>query len=378
MNLRNLKDAKSRRQFLEKELKINLENIKKAFIHNENQITVENLIGETTLPLGVAGPIRIKNLKFKSQNQYYIPLATTEGALVASVNRGCKAINQSGGAIVFFEENGVTRGPVYETGNLETGFWFLNWLKNNEDLIKKTAEKTSSHLKYLKFEGRVVGSYTFVRFYFDTEEAMGMNMVTFATNEINGLIKEKTGISCLSISGNYCIDKKPSWLNFILGRGISLWVETVIKKEVVRKVLNTSPKKIFDVWLAKNFIGSAISGSLGFNAHFANIVASFFAATGQDLAHVVEGSMGISTTKLESNDDLYFSIYIPSIMIGLVGGGMRLTIKKEAIDITKAKTKKELVEVLGGAVLAGELSLLASLAEGSLAKAHKSLGRINK
>jgi len=375
MTLKDFTDAKNRREYLEKKLNIKLENIKKAAIHNEEEITVENLIGETTLPLGIAGPIKIRNSKFKSQN-YYIPLATTEGALVASVNRGCKAVNQSGGVKVFLEKIGTTRGPVYETKNLEKGFWFLDWLKKNENLIKKTAEKTSSHLKYLKFDGKVIGPYTFVRFYFDTGKAMGMNMATFATDEINKLIEEKTGISCLALSGNFCVDKKPSWLNFILGRGISLWAEAIIKKEVVEEVLKTTPQKIFDVWLAKNITGSIISGSLGFNAHFANIVAAFFAATGQDLAHVIEGSMGITTTKLEDNGDLYFSIYLPSVMIGVVGGGTNLAIKKEAIKITKAKTKEELAEVLAGAVLAGELSLLASLAERSLAKAHKKLGRI--
>jgi len=375
MTLKYFKDVKSRRQYLEKKLNIKLENIKKALLHDEKEITVENLIGETTLPLGVAGPIKIQKSKFKSQN-YYIPLATTEGALVASVNRGCKAINQSGGVKIFLEKIGTTRGPVYKTGNLEKGFWFLDWLKKNENLIKKTAEKTSSYLKYLKFDGKVIGPYTFLRFYFDTGKAMGMNMVTFATYEINKLIEEKTGISCLAISGNFCVDKKPSWLNFNLGRGVSLWAEAIIKKKVVEEVLKTTPKKIFEVWLAKNMVGSLVSGSLGFNAHFANIVASFFAATGQDLAHVVEGSMGISTTKLESNGNLYFSIYLPSVMIGVVGGGTNLAIKKEAIKITQAETKEELAGVLAGAVLAGELSLLASLAEGSLAEAHKKLGRV--
>ena len=375
MIIKDFTDVKSRRQYLEKKLNIKLENIKKASLHEEKEITVENLIGETTLPLGVAGPIKIQKSKFKSQN-YYIPLATTEGALVASVNRGCKAVNQSGGVKVFLEKIGTTRGPVYETGNLEKGFWFLDWLKKNENLIKKTAEKTSSYLKYLKFDGKVIGPYTFLRFYFDTGKAMGMNMVTFATYEINKLIEEKTGISCLALSGNFCVDKKPSWLNFNLGRGVSLWAEAIIKKKVVEEVLKTTPKKIFDVWLAKNMVGSLVSGSLGFNAHFANIVASFFAATGQDLAHVVEGSMGITATKLEDNGDLYFSIYLPSVMIGVVGGGTNLAIKKEAIKITQAETKEELAGVLAGAVLAGELSLLASLAEGSLAEAHKKLGRV--
>jgi len=374
MKLTDFLRTDNRRKFLEKSLHINLNNIKKAHISDEKEITTENLIGETTLPLGVAGPIKVKNQKLKIKD-YYIPLATTEGALIASVNRGCKAINKSGGALVFIENIGITRGPVYETENLEKGFWFLQWLKDNEKIIKEEAEKTSTYLRYKKFEGKVIGPYTYIRFSFDSDNAMGMNMVTFAVEKINQLIKKKTGISCLALSGNYCIDKKPAWLNFLFGRGISAWAETIVKREVVKEVLKTLPEKIFEVWLAKNIIGSTIAGSLGFNAHFANIVAAFFAATGQDLAHSVEGSLGITTAKLLKNGNLYFSIYLPSIILGYVGGGTKMAIKKEAIKITKAKNRQELAINLTAAVLAGELSLLASLAEGSLAKAHKKLGR---
>lgn len=374
MSLSKFKDSDKRRQFLEKELKIKLSQIGKAHIEDENLIHCENLIGETTLPLGIAGPIKIRNSKFKIRN-YYIPLATTEGALVASVNRGCKAINQSGGVKVFVERVGITRGPVYETENLEKGLWFLNWLKKNKKKIKEAAEKTSSHLKLLRFQGKVIGPYTFIRFYFDTDEAMGMNMATIGVDSLNQLIEKETGIKCLSLSGNYCLDKKPGWLNFIEGRGFVGWGEVILPQKVVNAILKTSSQKIFQVWLAKNIIGSVISGSLGFNNHFANIVAAFFAATGQDLAHTVEGSLGITTTKLLINGDLSFSVYLPSIILGIVGGGTKLKIKKEALAIIGAKSSEELAQVLVGAVLAGEISLLASLSEGSLAKAHKKLGR---
>jgi hydroxymethylglutaryl-CoA reductase (NADPH) len=375
MKLSQFKNTSERREFLEKEMKINLQYIKKAHIEDEKNINCENLIGETTLPLGVAGPIKIKNLKLKIKNYFYIPLATTEGALVASVNRGCKAINQSGGANVFVNKIGTTRGPVYQVKNLEQAFWFLNWLKKNEKKIKKQAEKTSAHLKYLKFETKILGVYVYVRFYFDCQEAMGMNMVTIAVDAINQLIEKETGIKCLSISGNFCIDKKPAWLDFFLGRGREVWAEVVLKEKVVKEILKTETQKLFEVWLTKIQLGSMVSGSLGFNGHFANIVAAFFAATGQDLAHVVEGSLGITTTKLLPNGDLYFSIYMPSVMIGKVGGGTKMEIKKEAIAIIGAKDSNQLAQILGAAVLAGEISLLSSLAEGSLVKAHTSLGR---
>ena len=374
MNLKDFKTTKDRREFLEKKLKIKLENISKAHVDDEKTINCENLIGSTTVPLGVAGSLKIQNSEFRIQN-YFIPLATTEGALVASVSRGCKAINLSGGAKTFVENVGVTRGPVFETSGLQESFVFKKWLKDNFELLKMEAEKTSSYLKLKELGTRIVGTYVYVRFYFDTDQAMGMNMITIATDSINRLIETKTKIKCLSVSGNFCIDKKPAWLNFISGRGKRVWAEVILRKEVVKEVLKTTPEKFFEVWLAKCMIGSAMSGSLGFNAHFANIVAAFFASTGQDLAHVVEGSMGITTSKVLKNGDLYVSVYLPAVMIGTVGGGTKLKTKQEALSIIGAKNSIELAEVLGGAVLAGEISLLASLAEGSLAETHEKLGR---
>jgi hydroxymethylglutaryl-CoA reductase (NADPH) len=348
--------------------------ISQALYDKNEPIHCENLIGATILPLGVAGPLRIRNSQSVIRN-YSIPLATTEGALVASVNRGCKAINLSGGATTVVEFAGTTRGPVFETSGIEESLKFKKWLDVNFNLLKKIAEKTSSHLKLFKLGTRITGHLVYVRFYFDTGEAMGMNMVTIATDTIIRIIETKAKIKCLSISGNFCADKKPSWLNFISGRGKRVWAEVVLKKQVIEKILRTTPQKLFDVWLSKCLIGSIMSGSMGFNAHFANVVAAFYAATGQDLAHVVEGSIGLTTMKLLKNNSLYISVYLPDVMIGLVGGGTKLKIKKEALLIINAKNSAELAQVLAGAVLAGEISLLASLAEGSLAKAHKKLGR---
>lgn len=374
MNLRNLKTTKTRRDFIEKKLKIKLENISKAHIDDEKLIHCENLIGETTLPLGIAGPIRIKNSKSKIKD-YYIPLATTEGALVASVNRGCKAISLSGGARTFAEDIGATRGPVFKTSGIKESRQLKLWIENNFQLIKSEAEKTSSHLKLKKIETKIAGIYVYLRLYFDTQEAMGMNMVTIATEKICQLIEKKTKNKSLAISGNFCIDKKPAWLNFISGRGKEVLAEVVLKKEIVKQVLKTTPEKFFDVWTAKCSVGSALAGSLGFNGHFANIVAAFFASTGQDLGHIVEGSLGLTFTKVLENKNVYVSVYLPSIMIGTVGGGTKLKTKQEALSIIGAKNSIELAEVLGGAVLAGEISLIASLSQGSLAAVHKKLGR---
>jgi len=348
--------------------------ISQALYDRKEPIHCENLIGATIIPLGVAGPLHVKSAKLKVQS-YKIPLATTEGALVASVNRGCKAIRLSGGAVGKVELVGVTRGPVFETTGIKKSFWFKNWLADNFQHLKKVAEKTSSYLKLLKHDVKLTGHLVYVRFYFDTGEAMGMNMVTLATEALNSYIEKKTGVKALALTGNFCVDKKPSWLNFISGRGKEVWSEVVLKEQVIKKVLKTSPQKLFDVWLSKCLVGSAISGSMGFNSHFANVIAAFFAATGQDLAHVAESSLGLTNMKLLTNNDLYVSVYLPDVMLGFIGGGMKLKIKKEALALTGAQNAQELAMVLGGAVLAGEISLLASLAEGSLAKAHARLGR---
>lgn len=377
MKLNDYKNPKDRLEFLEKMLNLKLKKIKQAFIDDPKDIHCENLIGETTLPLGVVGPLKIFSLlkqREKARN-YFVPLATSEGALIASINRGCKAISLSGGVIAVFEKTGVTRGPVFVSKNIEESMNFKEWLNKNFTIMSKAAYETSNHLSLKKMTIKVVGVYIYIRFYFDTEKAMGMNMATVATKRIVDLIEKKTVVRCLSLAGNFDIDKKPAWLNFINQRGYSAWAEVLLPKKTVEDTLKTTPEKIFEVWLAKCMIGSAISGSLGFNAHFANVVAAFYAAIGQDLAHVVEGSMGITIVKMMKNSDLYFSVYLPALLVGIIGGGTKLATKKEALAIIGAKTPEELVEVLAGTVLAGEISLLASLAEGSLAKAHMKLGR---
>ncbi|OGK20142.1 hypothetical protein A3C23_01415 [Candidatus Roizmanbacteria bacterium RIFCSPHIGHO2_02_FULL_37_13b] len=373
LKLTDLKRVNQRKEFLEKELAINLKDIASVLIDDEKDVHCENLIGAISLPLGVAGPINIQGKYINGD--YFLPLATSEGALVASVNRGCKVVNQSGGVLTNVEQVGTSRAPVFETSGIRQGLIIKKWLHENFHEIKKVTKSTSSHLELLDIKVQIIGVYVFVRFLFDSEDAMGMNMVTIATEKIIEFINKQTDTVNLSIAGNYEVDKKPAWLNMISGRGKRIWAESIIKNTQIIDTLKTTPQKIFDVWLAKCMIGSAISGSLGFNSHFANIVAAFYAATGQDLAHTVEGSLGVTTTKILSNQDLYFSVYLPDIMIGTIGGGTRLKTQAEAINIIGVKKSYELAEVLAAAVLAGELSLLASLAEGSLAKAHSKLGR---
>ncbi|MBI2315038.1 hydroxymethylglutaryl-CoA reductase [Candidatus Daviesbacteria bacterium] len=382
-NLRNFPSAQKRREFLEQELDIKLDKIS-GFNFPEEQVlgrNIENLIGSTQLPLGVAGPLLIRPGGVKAHLRgvlRYIPLATTEGALVASVSRGCKAIAESGGAEVFVEEVGITRGPVFKVKNLKGGLETKKWIDDHFPDIAKITEQTSNHLTLKKIGCRLVGRNLFARFYYDCQEAMGMNMVTIATQQAIELIEKQTKAKCISVAGNFDIDKNSAWLNFISGRGKRVWAEVILPKSAVKEVLKTTPQKLAEIVYRKCLLGSIMSGSLGFNAHFANIVAAIFAATGQDLAHTVEGSLGITTAEVLDNGNLHFSVYLPSLVAGTIGGGTSLPTQQEALKLMKVNGVLEYAAVTSTAVLAGELSLLASEAEGSLAKAHQQLGRNQK
>lgn len=376
MNIRLFTSVSDRRKAVEKQVGVSLSNIGSYSLSESVASTrnCENMIGVAQVPMGVAGPLRVKSLKSKVKN-YYIPLATTEGALVASVSRGCKAITESGGASVDSHTVGATRGPVFRMKNLKEHDQLYRYLKTNLDELNTIAQQTSHHLKLERLLTRGVGRYRYVRFVFDTDDAMGMNMATIATQALVSHIEKKLGISCVSVAGNFDVDKKPSWLNAIENRGTKVWAEVTIPEDVLLHTLKTTAKRVYDVWLAKCMIGSALSGSMGFNAQFANVIAAMFLATGQDLGHVGEGSIGITTAEIVDGNNLYVSVTLPDLMVGIIGGGTGLATQKEALSIIGAKTSREFAEVVGAAVLAGEVSLLSSLAEGTLAKAHKKLAR---
>ncbi|MBU0998258.1 hydroxymethylglutaryl-CoA reductase [Patescibacteria group bacterium] len=356
-------------------------NINKTIL-TENTVkgNCENFIGATQVPLGLAGPLKIylQNIKGKAQKkEIMIPLSTTEGALVASINRGLKATYISKGIKTYVENVGVTRGPLFRVKNIKEAQKITLYIEKNINKLKKIARNYSPHINLLKVNTQFVGKNLWLRLYFDTSEAMGMNMVTYVSEVIALKVQNDLKVKCTSLSGNFCSDKKPSWSNFILGRGKKVWAETVIKKNIVERVLKTQPKKIVEIVKNKSQLGSIITGSLGFNAHFANIIAALYLSLGQDLGHIAEGSMGITDAEVEDNGDLYFSVFMPDIMVGTVGGGTKLPTQKEALNILGVGNKKGdsliLSQIIAATVLAGELSLSAALASGDLAKSHKKL-----
>lgn len=342
----------------------------------------ENVIGMTTIPLGVAGPLTVNGAHANSAT--FVPMATTEGALIASIGRGAKAINMSGGATVRVIKDGMTRGPVFKFDSIVDVEKFLEWMPKNLEKIRQAAEATTNHGKLEKVKPYVTGNNVFLRFRYKTGDAMGMNMATVATEAACTYIEDSfKGATLVAVSGNMCSDKKQSMINSIEGRGKTVVAEALIKDETLKKVFDTSAAAVNDLNFRKNWAGSARAGSNGqFNAHFANTVAAIFAATGQDLAQVVESSSGYTWTEIRGKD-LYISVTLTSLEIGTVGGGTGLPTQKESLSIMgingsgnpPGSNSLKLAEIIAAAVMAGELNLLCALATRQLGKAHQKLGR---
>ena len=267
----------------------------------------ENVIGYLPLPCGVAGPMII------DEQSYYLPMATTEGVLVASTNRGCKAINAGGGAITMLTGDGMTRGPCVGFSTLARAGAAKIWLdsEDGQSTMRKAFNSTSRFARLQTMKTALAGTYLYIRFRTTTGDAMGMNMISKGVECALGVMKSEGGfddMNIISLSGNYCTDKKSAAINWTDGRGKSVVAEAIIPGEVIRKVLKSDVNALVELNTSKNLIGSAMAGSIGgFNAHAANIVAAMFLATGQDPAQVVESASCITVMK-KSVNPLPFSL----------------------------------------------------------------------
>ena len=256
----------------------------------------ENVIGYMPLPVGVAGPIVIDG------QSYFLPMATTEGVLVASVSRGCKAINSGGGAVTVATADGMTRGPCVSFETVERAGAAKIWLDSEagQAAMKKAFNSTSNYARLQSMKTALAGTNLYIRFKAITGDAMGMNMISKGVEHALQVMMTEgfEDMNIISVSGNFCIDKKPAAINWIDGRGKSVVAEAIIPGDVVKSVLKTDVDTLVQLNVDKNLIGSAMAGSVGgFNAQAANIVAAVYLATGQDPAQVVESANCITIMK---------------------------------------------------------------------------------
>jgi len=341
----------------------------------------EIVIGYIPLPLGIVGPLVING------EPVYIPMATTEGCLVASANRGCKAITMSGGCSAVLLKDAITRAPCLRMPSAMRAAAMKHWLQvpDNYAIIEDAFNSTTNYGRLESIESTIAGRNIYLRFCCMSGDAMGMNMVSKGClKAIEALELYFPDLILVSLSGNMCTDKKPSAINWILGRGKSVVVEAIIPEKIVSTVLKSSVKAMVETNNQKNHIGSAMAGSIGgFNAHAANIVTALYLATGQDPAQNVESSNCITIMELaDDGHSLYVSCTMPSIEVGTVGGGTHLPAQAGCLEICgvrgAAKGKdslpgdnsRQLSKIVASAVLAGELSLMAALAANHLVQSH--------
>ncbi|KAH6862361.1 3-hydroxy-3-methylglutaryl-coenzyme A reductase [Alternaria sp. MG1] len=345
----------------------------------------ENVVGYLPLPLGVAGPILVDG-----QN-YFLPMATTEGVLVASTSRGAKAINAGGGAVTVVTGDGMTRGPCIGFDSLVRAGAAKNWLDSEEGqrTMKDAFNSTSRFARLQSMKSAIAGTNIYVRFRATTGDAMGMNMISKGVEHALTVMATDCGFEdmrVVTVSGNYCTDKKSAAINWIDGRGKGVVAEAMIPGSVVKSVLKCEVEDLVQMNISKNFIGSAMAGAMGgFNAHAANIVAAIFLATGQDPAQVVESANCI-TIMHNVNGNLQISVSMPSIEVGTIGGGTILEPQSAMLDLLGVRgahptspgdNARQLARVIAAGVLAGELSLNSALCAGHLVKAHMAHNRSN-
>ncbi|KAK4759852.1 hypothetical protein SAY87_022983 [Trapa incisa] len=333
-------------------------------------------IGYVQIPVGIAGPLLLNGREFS------VPMATTEGCLVASTNRGCKAILVSGGATSVLLRDGMTRAPVVRFGSAKRAAELKMFLESPKsfDELAAVFNRSSRFARLQSIKCAIAGRNLYMRFTCSTGDAMGMNMVSKGVqNVLDFLQTDFPDMDIIGISGNFCSDKKPAAVNWIEGRGKSVVCEAVIKSDVVKNVLKTSVEALVELNMLKNLTGSAMAGALGgFNAHASNIVSAIYIATGQDPAQNVESSHCITMMEaVNGGQDLHVSVTMPSIEVGTVGGGTQLASQSACLNLLGVKgaskdspgsNSAQLASIVAGSVLAGELSLMSALAAGQLVK----------
>lgn len=343
----------------------------------------ENVVGYLPLPLGVAGPVLIDGL------EYYLPMATTEGVLVASTMRGCKALNSGGGVTTEVLADGMTRGPCVTFATAARTAACKIFLDSAEGYktIEAAFNSTSRFARLTGLKVAQAGMFLYIRFRAQTGDAMGMNMISKGTERALQVLAEECGfddMTIVSVSGNYCTDKKAAAVNWIEGRGKSVVAEAIVPGDKVKSILKTGVDELVELNMAKNLVGSAVAGVMGgYNAHAANLVAAVFLATGQDPAQVVEGS-NCMTLMSNVDGDLQISVTMPSLEVGTIGGGTILEPQAAMLNMlgvrgphvsTPGENARQLARIIATAVLAGELSLNSALAAGHLVKSHMAHNR---
>ena len=340
------------------------------------QNNIENCIGSLKVPLGVIGPLRINGIF--ANDDFYVPLATSEATLVASYGRGAKLISEAGGCTTALLNDGLCRTPGYAFKTITEAGLFIEWLNQSFEPLKQAAESTTRHGKLIDIRTHTEGNHVYIVCEYFAGDAAGQNMTTIATQALCNFIAEHTPVEpdYWFLESNFSGDKKSSALSFSSVRGKKATAEVLMPRELVEKFLHTDIKRMENYW-RMSALGGVMSGTIGVQGHFANGLTALYLATGQDAACVSESSVGI--TRLEVRDEhLYASVTLPNIVVGTVGGGTKLPAQQaglKMLGLAGSGNVHALAEICAATCLAGELSLIGAICAGHFAQAHQSLAR---
>lgn len=339
---------------------------------------VEHFTGVAQIPLGFAGPLRVNGEH--AQGEFLIPLATSEGTLIASYNRGIKVLNLSGGVIATVVGDAMQRAPVFIFENARAGREFVHWVHENMGKIREEAKATSSVAKLQYVDPYLSNKFAYLRFNYSTGDAAGQNMVGRATFAACSWILDAYKdypIKHFYLESNFATDKKASQINVMRTRGKRVTAEVTIKRDTLQQVMRVTPESL-NYHMQVSNVGAFISGANNNGAHSPNAITAMFIATGQDVANVSESSAGILYTEVTPEGDLYLSITIPSLIIATHGGGTKLPTQNECLAVLgctgRGKVNK-LAEIIAGVVLAGELSLGSAISSSDWVSSHEKYGR---
>lgn len=340
---------------------------------DEYKGNIENFIGMTRIPTGLVGPLLINGTR--AQGDFYIPLATSEGALVASYSRGARACRLSGGITAVCTTEGVQRTPVWKFETLGQVGGFMYWVLQQLEVFRGIVSDHSQYAKLEELKINMEGNHVLTIFEYTCGEAAGQNMATICTDAICHYIAEHAPVKPLHwfIESNYSGDKKATSVSFSSVRGKKVTAEAIIKRNVVEEVLHSTPEQMATYWQS-SVVAASQSGSIGIQGHFANGLTALYLACGQDVACVSEAHVGITRIEVRPDGDLYITVTLPSLVVGTVGGGTHLPTQQECLKLlgcTGPGSARKLAEICGATALAGELSIAAALASGEFSKAHK-------
>ncbi len=370
--------AETRRKFLHQQTGAALTHTAGYSTRPEDFVgNIENFIGVVQMPLGVAGPCLINGEHAKGW--FYVPMATTEGTLVASYSRGMRLLSESGGVKVTVVDDVMQRAPLFECTDARAARDFCQWLDNNFAAIAAAAEATTSIGKLKEIQRWPVARMVYTRMNFGTGDAAGQNMTGKAARAAMLWIAENypPGFLHMQLSGGIETDKKHSHINLLHSRGKRVIAEVTIPAEVMRRLTRAETKDVFRM-RQRAMIGGVLAGTAYNGPHSANGITAMFIATGQDEANVVESHTGITFMDLAENGDLYYSVTLPSVICATHGGGTKLPTQRECLQLLGCEgegSAKKLAEIVAATVLAGDISLASAITSDEWVSSHDSLGR---